>query len=508
MICLFLILTILGAGCFSATVDKELDQAPTTGASSNLLPYKVALVAGKQFRDYEVKTCSTPGARVKLQPAMSEAIRAVLARNFQSVVVISDPNEKTEDIDFEVFPTIALSRGPATGTEEKSKDAKEPKKSDDFRASIDLLFRDARTRNVVTDFRRETSGHHSLSTGDVSWALMTASLQTGSIYALALLPIGAVGATATGQLQANHCRDEAETVFAQDLHQISDDLHDSTAFTNAKASNAAIVAAKVATAAVKSGSELNPPVPAVKERRVALVIGNADYKYVPHLNTPRNDAFMLAKTLQGLGFTLVGGGAQADLDKQGFDQAIQTFGDQLRDATIALFYYAGNGMQVRGENYLVPVSANPAKESDVDFQMVNLQVILHVMQDGGAHLNLLILDACRNNPFGVIGTRGTESGLAQIQAPEGTVISYSTQPGTVADEGSGDISPYTEAVTRAVREPGLNVFRVFNEVGLIVKKKTNGEQEPWISSSPIEGEFYFAGQPTSATTPSVTGSAN
>jgi uncharacterized caspase-like protein len=217
---------------------------------------------------------------------------------------------------------------------------------------------------------------------------------------------------------------------------------------------------------------------------------------------------MMAKTLQGLGFTLVGGGAQIDLDKPAFEHALQDFGDQLHAASIGLFYYAGDGMQVRGKNYLVPILADPVKESDVDFQLIDAEVVLHVMQDGGARLNILVLDACRNNPFAGAGLRGTNGGLVQMQAPEGTLISYASQPGTVASEGSGTESPFTDALAQAMREPGLNVFRVFNEVGLIVKKKTNGEQEPWISSSPIEGEFYFAGQPTSASTPPVAGATN
>jgi len=502
---LFLILAISWAGC-SAQVDQRLDQAPAVG-SSNLLPYKVALVEEQVFRDYVVKTCSTPGLRVKLQPALTDAIKAVLARNFQSVVVIGDPTEKTADIDFEVFPTVAFFRGLPSGTDEKSKVPKDQKvgKLSDFRGSIDLIFRDARTGNLVTDFRRETSGRHAIASGDVFWTLMTVNIP---YLDLLTLPVGAVGATVTSQQQANYCRDEVVQVIGQDLHLISGDLHDSTAFTNAKASNAAMATAQVVSAVVKTQPESSPPAPAVAERRVALVIGNGDYKYVPHLNTPRNDAPMMAKTLQGLGFTLVGGGAQIDLDKPAFERALQDFGNQLQDASIGLFYYAGDGMQVRGENYLVPIVANPVKESDVDFQLIDAEVVLHVMQDGGAHLNILVLDACRNNPFGGAGLRGTNGGLVQMEAPEGTLISYASQPGTVASEGAGNESPFTQALSQALQEPGLNVFRVFNEVGLIVKKNTNGEQEPWISSSPIEGEFYFAGRSTSALTPSLTGSAN
>lgn len=256
---------------------------------------------------------------------------------------------------------------------------------------------------------------------------------------------------------------------------------------------------RVSSEETKLSPEVQVPKPAPTgegEKRIALVIGNSTYKYVTRLSNPSNDARLMAETLKRDGFVLVGGHAQIDLDKSAFDNAVQNFGNQLPRATIALFYYAGHGVQVNGANYLIPISANPTKESDVDFQMVDAQTVLHQMQDGGARLNVLILDACRNNPFGGRGLRSAAGGLAQMQAPEGTLISYTTQPGNVASDGDDKHSPYAKALAQALREPGLDVFRVFNEVGLIVKRHTQGAQEPWISSSPIEGNFYFAGAPT------------
>ena len=241
------------------------------------------------------------------------------------------------------------------------------------------------------------------------------------------------------------------------------------------------------------GKEPTQPMASDRGRRVALVVGNSNYKYVPSLGNPSNDARLMARTLRDLGFSLVGGKAQIDLDKPGFDRAVRSFGDEMRGSTIALFYYAGHGVQVRGTNYLIPVSANPTKESDVDFELVDAQLVLHQMDDGGARLNVLILDACRNNPFGGRGLRSSSGGLAQMQAPKGTLISYSTQPGNVAADGSGRDSPYTEAVVQAIQKPGADILHVFNNVGVIVEQKTDGAQQPWISSSPIEGEFYFAG---------------
>jgi C-terminal peptidase prc len=233
--------------------------------------------------------------------------------------------------------------------------------------------------------------------------------------------------------------------------------------------------------------------PSVGGRRVALVIGMSRYQFIPALDNPKNDARLMADTLRGLGFTLIGGGPQLDLDKPGFDRAVQAFGQQLPGAQVALFYYAGHGLQVRGTNWLVPITANPTRETDVDFQMVDAGLVLHQMEGAGTKLNVMILDACRNNPFGGRGLRAATGGLAQMQAPEGTLISYATQPGNVAADGADGDSPFTKALTQTMKRPGLDVFRLFNDVGLQVKRLTAGNQQPWVSSSPIEGEFYFAG---------------
>jgi Caspase domain len=228
-------------------------------------------------------------------------------------------------------------------------------------------------------------------------------------------------------------------------------------------------------------------------RRVALVIGNSAYRNVPPLANPGNDARLLAQTLQAAGFKLVGGGARLDLDKAGFDEAIAAFGRAIEGADVALFYYSGHGMQVDGVNYLVPVSANPSRVQDLDFQMVNAELVLRQMSGGGTRLNIVILDACRNNPFGGRGLRGTGSGLAEMKAPQGTLISYATQPGEMAQDGEGKDSPFSLALADAMRQPGLDLLRLFNRVGLTVKRATGGQQQPWQSSSPLEGDFYFSG---------------
>jgi formylglycine-generating enzyme required for sulfatase activity len=240
---------------------------------------------------------------------------------------------------------------------------------------------------------------------------------------------------------------------------------------------------------------------ALADKRVALVIGNSAYKSIPPLDNPAHDAKLMADTLRSLGFTLVGGGAQLDLDKTSFDSAVQSFGSLLQGADVGLFYYAGHGLQVRGANYLVPISANPTKEADVDFQMLDSNLVLRQMEGAGTKLNIVILDACRNNPFGGRGLRGAGGGLAQMQAPEGTLISFATQPGNVAQDGAAGDSPYTIALAQTLRRPGLDIFQTFNEVGLAVMQATGDSQQPWVSSSPIRGDFYFAGPTLSALPP-------
>ena len=236
--------------------------------------------------------------------------------------------------------------------------------------------------------------------------------------------------------------------------------------------------------------------PAVSQgRRVALVIGNGAYRSVDRLANPANDARAIAAALRDAGFTLVGDGPLLDLDKSKFDRALQNFGRELQGADVALFYYSGHGMQVNGVNWLVPTDANPTASRDLDFQMVDAGLVLKQMEGAGTRLNMLLLDACRNNPFASRGVRGTQSGLAEMRAPEGTLISYATQPGNVAADGAGHNSPYTSALVNAIRKPGVDVFQVFNGVGLDVKRATGGDQQPWFSSSPVSGNFFFFSGP-------------
>jgi hypothetical protein len=246
------------------------------------------------------------------------------------------------------------------------------------------------------------------------------------------------------------------------------------------------------------------------EKRVALVVGNSNYTNISRLRNPANDARLVADTLRGLGFALVGNGPQINLDKAGLDRAVQSFGAQLQSADVGLFYYAGHGIQLRGANYLVPVDANVTREADAEFQMLNVNRVLEQVDpaDGpGGRLNVVILDACRNNPFGS-RLRSADRGLGVMQAPGGTLISFATQPGAAAQDGDGDHSPFSVALADSIRRPGLGLFDVFNEIGLSVKRATGGTQQPWVSSSPIAGQFYFAGLPPGKETPPVGGAVS
>ena len=250
---------------------------------------------------------------------------------------------------------------------------------------------------------------------------------------------------------------------------------------------------------------LGPTAPARAEmapggKRVALVIGNGQYRSVDRLPNASNDARLIGSTLQSLGFTLVNGGPQIDLDRVQLSQAVQDFGRALTGAEVGLFYYSGHGLQVQGVNWLVPVDANPARPQDLDFQMVDADLVLRQMDGAGTRLNIVLLDACRNNPFASRGLRALQAGLAEMRAPEGTLISYATQPGAVAADGDGANSPYTIALASNMKQPGLDIFRLFNRVGLQVKRETGNSQLPWVSSSPIDGDFFFA-QPSTTPAP-------
>jgi uncharacterized caspase-like protein len=233
--------------------------------------------------------------------------------------------------------------------------------------------------------------------------------------------------------------------------------------------------------------------PASSERRVALVVGNGAYRSIGALTNPTNDARLLATTLHSLGFILVGEGAQLDLDRRGLERAIEAFGGELSSGDVAFFFYAGHGLQLRGSNYLVPVDAGPVSGADIVSHLINVELALQEMKKARTRLNIIVLDACRNNPFDTAGLRSVSAGLAPMAAPEGTLVSFATQPGNVALDGDDGDSPFSKALAATIRRPGIELFETFNEVGKSVLRETAGRQQPWISTSPIVGSFYFAG---------------
>ncbi|MGB5062644.1 MAG: caspase family protein [Candidatus Competibacter sp.] len=222
------------------------------------------------------------------------------------------------------------------------------------------------------------------------------------------------------------------------------------------------------------------------ESRTALVVGNGAYQDAP-LKNPANDARDVATKLRELGFQVI---ERLDADRQGLRLALREFEQQLRQRRgVGLFYYAGHGVQLKGQNYLIPIGVDIRQEFEVPDEGVDADAVLRAMESAGNELNIVILDACRNNPFsrGFGGGRG----LARMEGPAGTFIAYATAPGAVSQDGSGRNSPYTRHLLEAMSVPGLNLEQVFKQVLVAVERESGGGQIPWVASS-LRGEFYFA----------------
>ncbi len=219
----------------------------------------------------------------------------------------------------------------------------------------------------------------------------------------------------------------------------------------------------------------------------ALVIGNSAYTHTSPLKNPVNDAKSIGNTLQQLGFEVT---TLLDVNQRQMEQALRRFGSRLRDQNgVGLFYYAGHGMQVSGENYLLPVDINPSTETDVRYDAIPVGKLLGQMDAAGNGMNIVILDACRNNPF-ARSFRSESRGLAQVIAPTGSFISYATAPGDVAADGDGDNGLFTAKLLTHMRTPGLKLEDVFKRVRADVQRESNDKQVPWDSSS-VTGDFFF-----------------
>jgi hypothetical protein len=227
--------------------------------------------------------------------------------------------------------------------------------------------------------------------------------------------------------------------------------------------------------------------------RLALVIGNSTYQ-TTSLKNPLNDAEDVAATLRNLGFKVI---LKKDADQRTMEDAIRSFGRQLRNGGIGLFYFAGHGVQMGGRNYLIPVDARIESESDVKYEAVDAGRVLGKMEDAENQLNIIILDACRNNPY-ARAFRSDQSGLARMDAPTGSLIAYATAPGEVAGDGPGRNGIFTKHLIQHMMTPNLTIEQVLKRVRIDVARQTNGRQIPWESSS-LMGDFYFNLSKTSET---------
>jgi len=220
-------------------------------------------------------------------------------------------------------------------------------------------------------------------------------------------------------------------------------------------------------------------------QRIALVIGNAAYEESPLYN-PVNDAIAVDERLTALGFEVV---RVTDADLRTMQGALVEFTRRIEDDATALVFYAGHGVQANGRNYLVPIDARLENESSLRFEALELNDVLEELEYSRSKLNLVVLDACRNNPF-LRRFRGGSRGLAAVDAATGTLIAYATGPGAVASDGSGDNGLYTEHFLRALDQPGMQAEAVFKQVRINVADASGGDQVPWESSS-LTGDFVF-----------------
>jgi WD40 repeat protein len=225
---------------------------------------------------------------------------------------------------------------------------------------------------------------------------------------------------------------------------------------------------------------------AARERRLALIIGNAGYASAPLAN-PANDAVAMAAKLRGLGFEVM---EKENATRDDMIRLSREFGNRLKLGGVGVFYYAGHGMQLNGVNYLLPVDSDVQDETELQSRAYDVNEMLAKMDAAKNRLNIIVLDACRNNPV-ARASRAVQYGLAAMQQGTGTIVAYATQPGATAADGAvGGNSLYTQQLLLALSQPGLKVEDVFKQVRAEVFRRSGGKQTPWENSSLI-GEFYF-----------------
>ncbi len=235
-------------------------------------------------------------------------------------------------------------------------------------------------------------------------------------------------------------------------------------------------------------------------RRVALVIGNSAYKHVPALENPRNDARDISKTLKSIGFDNVE--LREDLDYRAMRIALRDFATKSQGAEITLIFYAGHSIEVNKKNYLVPVDAKLSQAVDVDFEAIALDQV-RTAASSASKLKMVILDACRNNPFKMAGRSGTRSlsrGLAIVEPGSGELIAYAAKEGTTAQDGeTSRNSPFTTALLKNLRKPGVEVRVMFGQIRDDVLSATSNQQQPYTYASLGGQQLYLHGPPKTAT---------
>jgi hypothetical protein len=327
-------------------------------------------------RTFSSQILSVSGYEILLQPGMTDAIKTLLDHNFRTTTIATDPREVPE-ANLLVEPFVQLNASSGYKVD----------------CHVELVFRDAATKTIVADL-------HDTSVGTHDYSRVATDIATSVAASVVFLPMGGAGAhvvdsvLAKGDTLALKANVERSLTLALDA--MSTDIQRSAALSRPKENANPHSAFQIASPALPLSSRptvLDNASPTPRDRRrVALVVGNSGYRYVSRLRNPDNDAQLVASTLLSFGFTLVGGAAQVDLDKPAFDRAIRKFGNQIQDTSVAVFYYAGHAIQLHGTNYLVPVSANPAKESDVDFQLIDVQVLLDQLDTAQSRL--------KYSPFG------------------------------------------------------------------------------------------------------------
>lgn len=241
---------------------------------------------------------------------------------------------------------------------------------------------------------------------------------------------------------------------------------------------------------------LQPP-PAFAEKRVALVVGNSEYLNTTALPNPKNDAAAVTEVLKRLNFKVLGG---VNLSRTKFESAVVSFSRDLRTADVGLFFYAGHGLQVAGENYLVPTDAKLSDESDLEFALIKLNDVLKQMERS-TKTNLIFIDACRDNPLarnlarsmGRTRSGSIGRGLAVVRTGIGSMITFATEPGNVALDGAGENSPFTTALLKHIETPGLDIANLLRRVRLDVIESTKNTQVPWNHSSLTSGFVFNVG---------------